>query len=94
MIAAEVQPVLLPVAFRLALVCRSLFSSDVHVHDHLSNCMCSGVVMCMCNLCGMLDQAPCACSSAVMHNLCMCSVNCIRHGLVLLVQRLLRIIKR
>jgi len=38
------KPMLLPFAFCIALVCQSLFGSDVHVHDHLSSCMHNGVV--------------------------------------------------
>ncbi len=44
-VAAKLKPMLLPVAFCLALVCQSLFSSDVHVHDHLSSCMCNDIVV-------------------------------------------------
>ena len=45
MIAAKMKPMLLPFAIRIALVCQSSFGSDahVHVHDHLSNCICRGV---------------------------------------------------
>lgn len=39
MIAAKMKSMLLPSAFCIALVCQSLFSRDMHVHDLPSNCM-------------------------------------------------------